>query len=62
MEESPFLDQRAQGRDGVPVRRTGQKRAAKKDTESLDYHLIHNEVEKRRLQGSDWFTERSWLG
>lgn len=46
----------------MPVRRTGQTRVAKKDTESLDYHLIHNEVQKRRCQDTDWFTERSWLG
>jgi hypothetical protein len=63
MDSTPFGARDGNAREnGIPVRRTGQKRRAAKDTESLDYHLIHNDVQKRRCQGTDWFSERSVLG
>lgn len=44
------------------VRRTAPNPNADRETESLDYHDIHNDVHARRKKRDSWFTTRSLLG
>ena len=62
MEEEPLLENGDEEGGTISIQRAAHKTRAAKETESLDFHQVCNEVQSRRSEQIRWYTERSGLG
>lgn len=59
---SLLADEDGSEQDSVQIQRAAHKTRAAKETESLDFHQICNEVQERRTEQIRWYTDRSGIG